>query len=140
VRARSVLHLAALGVFLAGLLASAGSERDPYHGHIVIGGTMAERARVLAAHLRAEAGGNNAPVFGEIAPAPAGRTAAARVFSVQPRHGGAAVWSGGGALHVVTYAPVRLCPPPGSAGPSAATLGGAPQVARGAAEPPPRPV
>ncbi|HLJ61878.1 MAG TPA: hypothetical protein VKZ50_19300 [bacterium] len=139
-RTRSVVHLAALGVFLAGLLASAGSERSPYHAHIVIGGTLAERARVLAAHLQEEAGSDTTPIFGELAPARAPRGGTIRVFSVLPRDGGAALWSSGGALHVTAYAAIRLWPPHRGAGLSATRLDGTPQVARSAAEPPPRSV
>jgi hypothetical protein len=133
---RGTLHLVVLGVFLAGLLASGGAEPDPYHAHLVIGGTPAERARALAAHLRHEAAGtHDRPVFGEAAPAP---SSGVRVFSLHGQADHSAVWSGGGIVDFLAPAPASLYPPrPAFADrllPPAAT----PNTAPLASDPPPR--
>lgn len=139
-RARSVLHLAALGVFLAGLLTSAGGERNPYHVHIVIGGTQVERTRALAAHLlREEAGASSRPVFGEVVPGPLDRATRARVFSLQRGDDRSpAVWSGGGAVDFLVQASAHIPPPPPTLTPVGSASADAPQLAGRVSVPPPR--
>lgn len=139
-RARSVLHLAALGVFLAGLLTSAGGERNPYHVHIVIGGTQVERTRALTAHLlREDAGAGNRPVFGEVVPGSLGHATRARVFSLQRGDDrGPAVWSGGGAVDFLVQASAHIPAPAPDPTPAASAPADASQLARPASDPPPR--
>ncbi|MDR7422124.1 MAG: hypothetical protein QN159_06620 [Armatimonadota bacterium] len=53
---RAACAWAILGFVLVAAADPGAARRTPYHEHVVIGGTAAERARVLAAHTRAMVG------------------------------------------------------------------------------------
>jgi len=137
-----MLLLAVVGVFLTSLLAAGGGERDPLHDHIVIGGTPADRARALAAHLSgtAPASEGGTAIFGETVAALPGRSAQVQVFVVTtPGDSGPAVLSGGGAIALLAQAPIRFVTPTSKPASSAACTLGAPQRDLSTSEPPPRP-
>jgi len=137
-----MLSLAVVGVFLTTAFAAGGGERDPLHDHIVIGGTAADRARALAAHLSGNTPGGEGgtATFGETVETLAGRSAEVQVFVVTtPGDSGPAVLSGGGAVGFLAQAPIRLVTPPSKPAPSAPSPLGAPQRDLSTSEPPPRP-
>jgi len=139
VRIRKALSLAFLGVAAAALLAS-GGERDPAHMHVVIGGTPAQRAQALAAHLAGELSGqDDGPTFG-VPQALAGGAGHVRVVSVGASDGGGpAVLSSGNGVDFTAPALAWL-PAPGVTRPSRVAL---PAVLMNASvpapDPPPRP-
>ena len=106
VRIRKALSLAFLGVAATALLASGGAS-DPAHTHVVIGGTPAQRAHALAAHLSGElTGGYGGPTFGALE-ALAGGAGPAHVVSVGASDGGGpAVLNGGGGVDFTAATPV----------------------------------
>jgi hypothetical protein len=96
-----------LQVFLAGLFAFPGSAgQDPYHVHIVLGGTPAERARALTRHLLDEREGIDDAFPPEASPGGGQADAiGVHVFSVRGSNDvGPAVFSteGSGALLAAT--------------------------------------
>jgi hypothetical protein len=136
---RGAICLGALCALLVGLFAFPGSGgQDPYHTHIVIGGTSAERARALALHLLHEREGIDVEVA--VGSDADGRTGSAgvHVYSIRTNDGGPAVLSmeAGGAVLLVAAPPV----PAPSRAPWVATYPqvGIPQVAPPTLDPPPR--
>jgi hypothetical protein len=102
-------------------------ERDPGHGHIVVGGSAPERLRALAEHLgrrhlvESGAGSGSFAAADDQTGATAGAEGAARVFSVQSdRAAGALVFGTGGA--VLLASPWRLLIIGGPGGPVAPPL------------------
>ncbi len=131
----------AVSLVILGLFAFPGSGgQDPYHIHVVIGSTPAERARALAQHLLRERAGIDSPPPAAVSITEAfDATTRVRVFSVR-RDGGCAPAvfardAGGATLASATWripapapAPrIRMCLPLGC-----------PQTAPSIPEPPPR--
>lgn len=139
---RRAACLGVLCMMLPGLFAfptSAG--QDPYHIHIVVGGTRADRARALASHLLRERKGID-DAEPPTAPSTLGRTGSGvRVFSLRGNDdGGPAVLSleSGGAI---LQAAVPQVPVPSQTDRYIASpLLGVPQTALATPDPPPRPV
>lgn len=62
-----------LAAFFVTAVDSDGVERDPYHSHIIVGGTLEEQARTLADHLRhGHVWGWALPTDGTASPTPSG--------------------------------------------------------------------
>ncbi len=132
--------LGVVGVMLLGLFAfptSAG--QDPYHFHLVIGGTPASRARALVSHLlRQREGIDDAEPPGPSA-AGAHGFPDVRVFSLRENDdGGSAVLSleSGGAALQATVPTIAV--PSQTVWSLASPLLGVPQTALATPDPPPR--
>jgi hypothetical protein len=141
-------------VVLGLLLAAAGdphaAQRNLYHEHVVVGGTMVERARVLAAHTRAMLGHSPAmdahAGHGVPRPAGAGESAAGGHADVEAAHvvvlraggpAGPTVFGTGGATMLVSTG-TGLSAPRFALGAVAAVDAPVPAILLTALDPPPR--
>ncbi len=139
--ARGAACLGVLCVMLLGLYAFPGSAgQDPYHIHIVIGGTPAERARALVFHLLHEREGIDTAEL-PLMPGSAGRFPGVHVFSVHGTDtGGAAVLSAETSGAVLLAAIPQVPVPSQTSWTPPFPLAGIPQTAPPTPEPPPRDV
>ena len=132
--------LGVLGVMLLGLYAYPGSAgQDPYHAHIVVGGTPAGRARALVFHILHEREGIDDAELPMALGAGWTGLAGVRVISIRGNDGGGAAVLNTQTSGAVLLAAIPQVPAPSqSAWTMASPSSGAPQTALPTPDPPPR--